>query len=190
MMTIKTKRLILRPWQESDLEPIAAINRDPRVMEFFPRLMSRQDSDTMVQKMNEFMEKKGWGFWAAALIETGELIGFIGIEDVDFEAHFTPAVEIGWRIGYQYWGKGYAPEGAKAALAFGFENLHLKEIVSFTAEQNMRSIRVMEKIGMHHDPKDDFEHPRVPFGNPLKKHVLYRLSSEEWAQKRLEKHEL
>lgn len=180
MVTIKTSRLILRQWQDSDLAPFAALNADPRVREFFPGLMSREESDHSVKLASDHIARCGWGFWAASLIETGEFIGFIGLEDVYFQAHFTPAVEIGWRLAFNHWGKGYATEGAKAALKYGFETLRLDQIVSFTTMGNMRSRHVMEKIGMHHLTQDDFDHPKLPEGHPLRKHVLYRMSSHDW----------
>ncbi len=182
-MTVRTKRLILRPWQEADLEPFAKLNADPRVREYFPGTLSRHESDASVKLMSNHIEKCGWGFWAASLIETGEFIGMIGLEDVHFQAHFTPAVEIGWRLAFDYWGKGYATEGAQAALEYGFETLNLEEIVSFTTVKNMRSRQVMEKIGMHHDSNDDFDHPKLPEGHALRRHVLYRLKLNEWQTK-------
>lgn len=180
MVTLKTKRLILRQWKEEDFAPFAALNADPVVMEYFPSLLNREESDRLAQLISDKIEQKGWGLWAAALIETGEFIGLIGIENVPFTAPFTPAVEIGWRLAYNYWGKGYAVEGAKAALEYGFNTLNLPEIVAMTAAINNRSRRVMEKIGMHHDPKDDFDHPKPPEGHVLKRHVLYRLKKTEW----------
>ncbi|CCB86793.1 hypothetical protein PUV_18430 [Parachlamydia acanthamoebae UV-7] len=158
-MTVKTERLILRPWQDSDLTAFAALNADPRVREFFPGLLSREESDNSVKLASDHIARCGWGFWAASLIETGEFIGFIGLEDVYFQAHFTPAVEIGWRLAFNHWGKGYATEGAKAALKYGFETLRLDQIVSFSTMGNMCSRHVMEKIGMHHRTQDDFDHP-------------------------------
>jgi 3-dehydroquinate dehydratase / shikimate dehydrogenase len=182
-MTIKTNRLILRQWCEEDLEPFANLNSDPRVREFFPKLLNRYESDTSVKNMSDHISRTGWRFWAASLIQTGEFIGFIGLEDVHFAAPFNelaPAVEIGWRLAFNYWGKGYATEGAKAALQYGFEKLHLPEIVSFSAVKNMRSQNVMEKIGMHHNENDDFDHPKLSDGHPLKRQVLYRLKTDEW----------
>jgi 3-dehydroquinate dehydratase/shikimate dehydrogenase len=182
-MTVKTERLILRPWQESDLKPFAELNADPRVREYFPGILSREESDASVKLASNHIERYGWGFWAASLIKTGEFIGFIGLEDVYFTApfnEFTPAVEIGWRLAFKHWGKDYATEGAKGVLQYGFDTLRLEEIVSFTALQNMRSRRVMEKIGMHHDEVDDFDHPKLQEGHPLKRHVLYRIKSKEW----------
>ncbi len=180
MATIKTNRLVLRQWQDSDLAPFAALNSDPRVREFFPGLQSREESDRDVKLVSDHIAKYGWGFWAVSLIETGEFIGFIGLEDVYFQAHFTPAVEIGWRLAFDYWGKGYATEGAKAVLKYGFETLRLDQIVSFTTRGNTRSRHVMEKIGMHHQAQDDFDHPKLPEGHPLRTHVLYRMSLHDW----------
>ncbi len=185
---IQTKRLILRQWCDEDLEPFARLNADPRVREYFPGILSRQESDASVKLMSNHIEKCGWGFWAASLIETSEFIGMIGLEDVYFTAHFTPAVEIGWRLAFDYWGKGYATEGARASLQYAFESLNLNEVVSFTTLKNMRSRQVMKKIGMHHDPKDDFDHPKLPEGHSLRRHVLYRISKIDW-EKQETRHE-
>lgn len=179
-MTVRTERLILRSWEEDDLEFFARLNADSRVREYFPGILSRQESDASVKLMSNHIEKCGWGFWAASLIKTGEFIGMIGLENVHFKTHFTPAVEIGWRLAFAYWGKGYATEGAGAALEYGFKSLNLNEVVSFTAMQNMRSRHVMEKIGMHYNPKDNFDHPKLPEGHPLKRHVLYRIQQSKW----------
>lgn len=183
MILIKTPRLILRPWREQDLESFAALNADPRVMEYFPARLSRTESDQLAERIKNKMDEKGWGMWAVSVPGAAEFIGFIGLNSTDpvsFPAPFTPAIEVGWRIAFEYWGRGYATEGAKAALTYGFKTLNLNEIVSFTAVQNMRSRRVMEKIGMHHDPKDDFDHPKLPKEHKLNRHVLYRLKSHEW----------
>src|SRR6185437_2759402 len=153
---IRTDRLLLRPWNDTDLEPFAQLNADSRVMEYFPSVLSRKESDELAGRICAKLEEQGWGLWAVSIPGVADFIGFIGLAKVTFEAHFTPTVEIGWRLAFDHWGKGYATEGAKAALAYGFKTLNLDEIVSFTAVQNMRSRRVMEKIGMHHVPKDDF----------------------------------
>ena len=178
--SIRTNRLILRQWKKGDLEPFASINADPRVREYFPGLETREESDHYVSLVSNHIEKFGWGFWAASLVETGEFIGFIGLADVHIQLKFDTAVEIGWRLAYKHWGKGYATEGALACLRYGFETLKLDEIVSLTVVENTRSRRVMEKIGMHHDSKDDFDHPKLPEGHPLRRHVLYRLDRDEW----------
>lgn len=182
-MIIQTNRLILRQWREEDFKPFAQLNADPRVREFFPGLLTREESDASIKTIAEHISKKGWDLWAVELLKTGEFIGFIGLREVDFKAPFNkeaPAVEIGWRLAFNYWGQGYATEGATAALHFGFEKLSLPEIVSFTTVNNMRSRSVMEKIGMHHLDADDFDHPRLPEGHPLRRHVFYRLRYNEW----------
>lgn len=182
-MIIKTERLILRPWKEEDFEPFAQLNADPEVMEFFPSILSKAESDQMARHMKTKIEERGWGWWAVSVPEIAEFIGFIGLNDLEqstFSTHFVPNVEVGWRLASDYWGHGYATEGAWACLKYGFEMLNLKEIVSFTTVQNMRSRKVMERLGLHRDPKDDFDHPKLPEGHKLKKHVLYRISRNEW----------
>ncbi len=180
---IETKRLILRPWRKEDLEPFARLNADPRVMEYFPSTLSQEESDQMAKRMQTKIEERGWGLWAVSVPGVADFIGFIGLNKVEKETlpvHFTPAVEVGWRLAPEYWGKGYATEGGKACLKYGFNTLNLAEIVSFTAVQNVRSRAVMERMGMRHDPKDDFDHPKLPVGHPLRRHVLYRLKHREW----------
>ena len=180
MTTLQTKRLILRPWKESDLEPFARLNADPRVMEFFPSVLTREKSDAMVLRVQAKIEQRGWGWWAVSAPGVEELMGFIGMDDVDAAFPFAPAVEIGWRLKAECWGRGYASEGALACLRYGFETLGLEEIVAFTAVQNIRSQSVMKKIGMHRDPKDDFDHSKLPEGHWLRRHVLYRIRKDEW----------
>ncbi len=174
---IKTERLILRPWQEADLEPFAKLNADSRVMEYFPKTLTSIESDALAQSKSEHIREYGWGLWAVSLIGTGEFIGFIGLNEAP-DLFKEPVVEVGWRLDFNHWGKGYATEGARVALQFGFEALKLNEILSWTTEANMRSRAVMEKIGMQHDPKDDFDHPKLLKDHPLKRHVLYRLTKE------------
>lgn len=176
---ITTERLILRQWSDEDLEPFAELNKDPLVREFFFGLLTKEQSDEQVKIFSEYIKNKNYGFFAASLKSTGEFIGCIGLIDVLFQSDFnkdSPAVEIGWRLALNHWGKGYATEGAKAALQYGFENLNLNEIVALTTPKNLRSRHVMEKIGMQHNPIDDFDHPRVPKNHPLLRHVLYRIS--------------
>ncbi len=177
---IQTDRLVLRQWDNADFEPFAALNADPRVMEYFPSTLSRQESDNLANRICTQLAEQGWGLWAVSVPGIANFIGFIGLARPSFDAHFTPAVEIGWRLAFDYWGKGYATEGAKTALAYGFETLNLGEIVSFTAVKNMRSRRIMEKIGLHHNSQDDFDHPKLAESHPLKRHVLYRMSQQEW----------
>lgn len=179
-MAIKTERLILRPWRKDDLEPFARMNADPQVMEYFPSVLSREESDALAERITARISEQGWGLWAVSVPEIAEFIGFIGLAAPSFSAHFTPAVEVGWRLAKEHWGRGYATEGAFAALEHAFEMLKLEQVVSFTAAQNVRSRAVMEKIGMHRDPEDDFDHPRVQEGNPLRRHVLYRINQQEW----------
>lgn len=171
-----TERLIMRAWREEDLEPFAALNADPVVMEFFPSVLTRQESDALVSRITAQLDTLGYGLWALEVAETGEFIGFTGLAVQTFPAHFTPAVEVGWRLTHAAWGHGYATEAALAALAHGFGPAELDEIVSMTATTNLRSQRVMQRIGMTRDPTEDFDHPNVPDGHRLKPHVLYRIS--------------
>jgi RimJ/RimL family protein N-acetyltransferase len=172
---LATTRLLLRRWREADREPFARINADPRVMEYFPAALTREESDTLVDRIDAHFTEHGFGMWAAELRDTGEFIGFIGLNVPRFEAHFTPCVEIGWRLAAEHWGRGLATEGARAVLDQAFHPLRLPEIVAFTTTANLRSRRVMEKLGMAHDPADDFDHPCLAEGHPLRRHVLYRL---------------
>ena len=174
--TIQTPRLLLRPWRDADLAPFAAMNADPVVMEFFPRPLDRAESDVAVGRVRDHFAARGFGLWAVEVPGVADFIGFVGLAVPRFEAHFTPCVEIGWRLVREHWGRGYATEAARAALGFGFEELALDEIVSFTVPANIRSRAVMERIGMTRSPADDFDHPGLPEGHPLRRHVLYRLS--------------
>jgi RimJ/RimL family protein N-acetyltransferase len=177
-----TPRLRLRRWQASDLAPFAAMNADPVVMEHFPAPLSRAESDQMVERITTHHQTHGFGLWAVEVKATGDFIGFIGLNVPTFEAHFTPTVEIGWRLARPFWGLGYATEGAKQALAVGFHRLGLPEIVSFTATINHRSIAVMQRLPMTHDPAENFDHPRVAAGHPLARHVLYRMPRTRYLQ--------
>lgn len=182
-MIIKTKRLILRPWQDADLEPFARINADPRVMEFFPSVKTFKESASEYEAILEHFKKHGYGWWAVSEINNPNFIGFIGLRYLDFSAAFTPAIEVAWRLAYEYWGRGYATEGAKASLQYGFEILNFSEIISFTSTINFRSQAVMERIGMHHNPKDDFDNPKLSQEHRLCRHVLYRISKTDWKKK-------
>lgn len=177
-MTLKTQRLILRGWRDEDVQPFAAMNADKQVMEYFPNTLSPDDSRVLKEYFENHIQEHGFGFWAVEVPGVTDFAGMLGISIPRFEAHFAPCVEIGWRLAAQYWGKGYATEGAKAALQFGFERFD--EIVSFTVPANIRSRRVMEKLGMTRDPDEDFLHPSLPAGHPLKPHVLYRLKRHDW----------
>ncbi|MET7277374.1 GNAT family N-acetyltransferase [Kribbella sp. NPDC005582] len=176
MTDLTTDRLLLRQWRDSDREPFAALNADPAVMEHFPRLVTREESDALIDRAAASIADHGWGLWAVEVRETGEFIGFTGLSVPTFEAPFLPGVEIGWRLAKGAWGNGYATEAARAALDFGFGPAGLREILSFTATTNLPSQRVMQKIGMIHDEANDFDHPRLPAGHRLQRHVLYRIS--------------
>jgi RimJ/RimL family protein N-acetyltransferase len=178
--TLRTERLILRPWRPEDLEPFAALNADPRVAATLGGPQDRAFSDALAARIAEEFATTGYGRWAVELPGVAPFIGFIGLAAPSFEAHFTPAVEIGWRLAFDHWGKGYATEGARAALDYGFNAARLEEIVSFTAKINTKSRAVMERLGMHTDPKDDFDHVRLGPDHPLYHHVLYRLRRNEW----------
>jgi RimJ/RimL family protein N-acetyltransferase len=173
---LRTDRLVLRRWRASDRAPFAALNADPVVMEFMPTVLSREESDDFVDRIEATFDERGWGLWAVEVAADQTFTGYVGLWPADFDADFTPAVEIGWRLDTPYWGRGYAPEAARAVLRFGFEQLALDEIVSFTAIINERSQRVMQKIGMTTDPRENFDHPRLPEGHRLRRHVLYRVA--------------
>ncbi|MDN5852839.1 MAG: GNAT family N-acetyltransferase [Actinomycetia bacterium] len=173
-MGLVTDRLVLRQWRTGDRELFAEMNASPVVMEHFPARMTREGSDSFVDRISARIDREGWGLWALEVAETGEFIGFTGLSVPSFEAHFTPAVEVGWRLSPHAWGFGYASEAARCALAYGFETLGLHEIVSFTTTTNVRSQAVMQRIGMTYDPADDFDHPNVAASSPFNRHVLYR----------------
>jgi RimJ/RimL family protein N-acetyltransferase len=155
----------------------ARLNADQVVMRFFPALLSRAESDALADRIEAHFQEHGFGLWAVEIPGLVAFAGYLGLAVPRFQAHFTPCVEIGWRLDAAFWNRGFATEGARAALEFGFETLHLREIVSFTVPSNIASRRVMEKIGMARSPMDDFDHPGLPDGHPLKQHVLYRKSS-------------
>lgn len=172
---LRTDRLYLRRWLASDRPPFARLNADPRVVAFLPGTLAPHESDALVERIEAHFERHGFGLWAVEIPRITPFAGFIGLSLPRFEAPFTPCIEIGWRLDAAYWNRGYATEGARAALAFGFRWLHAAEIVSFTVPGNVRSRRVMEKLGMTHSAADDFDHPLLAEGHPLRRHVLYRL---------------
>jgi len=178
IIEFKTPRLYLRQWRDSDLEPFAQLNADARVMEYFPSTLDQAQSDAALVRTRTSISELGWGFWAAELLETNQFIGFVGIKP-NHDLPFSPCVEIGWRLAFDHWHKGYATEAAAAALQIGFEQLQLPEIVSFTAVHNHRSQAVMLRLGMQRQAQT-FQHPAVPAGNALREHVLYRLSLQDW----------
>jgi 3-dehydroquinate dehydratase / shikimate dehydrogenase len=179
-VAITTERLLLRAWRASDRPAFAALNADPRVMEWFPGTLSRERSDEMADAIAARLLEAGWGLWAVEVPGVADFIGFVGLNRAD-DVLGWEAVEVGWRLAAEQWGRGYAPEAARAALAFGFDTLGLDEIVSLTSVGNVKSRRVMEKLGMTYDPHDDFENPRIAEGSPLRAHVLYRLGRATFA---------
>ena len=175
-----TERLLLREWLPGDREPFARLNADPRVAEFLGAPLNSAGSDALVDRIGARWASSGHGLWAVERRDDGVFIGFVGLAAPSFQAAFTPCVEVGWRLDPAAWGHGYATEAARAALRFGFDDLDLAEIVSFTTATNVRSRAVMERLGFGHDPADDFDHPNLPAGHPLRPHVLYRLDRGEW----------
>jgi ribosomal-protein-alanine N-acetyltransferase len=172
---LTTERLVLRLWQPDDLAPFAAMNADPRVMEHFPAVLTHDESDALVARIERQLAQFGWGLWAAERRDTGEFIGFIGLSPVPDDLLLAPGTEVGWRLAREHWGRGFATEGARASVHHGFDNVGLDEIFSFTAAANLRSQRVMQKLGMSRDAANDFEHPRYPNWSG-RHHVVYRLS--------------
>ena len=172
-VTLAGERVMLRPWQDRDADAFALMNADQHVMEFFVAPLSRCESDQLLSRMRAVIQERGWGWWCVDI--NGECAGFTGLGSPPYQTPFTPCVEVGWRFRSQFWGHGYATEAARLALDYGFNALHLKEVVSFTAAGNLRSRRVMERVGMQRDFAGDFDHPRIPEGHALRRHVLYRL---------------
>jgi ribosomal-protein-alanine N-acetyltransferase len=172
----ETDRLTLRDWRGEDLAPFAAMNADPKVMEFYPELLSRAESDALAMRLQQDMDAVGFGLYAVEVKSSGDFIGYVGISEVRFPAAFAPAVEIGWRLAAASWGQGYATEAAKGCLAHSFYEIGFDNLVSFTTRINTKSIAVMERIGMSRNLGEDFEHPKLPEGHPLRPHVLYRIA--------------
>jgi RimJ/RimL family protein N-acetyltransferase len=174
---LTTERLLLRPWRAEDREPFAAINADPAVMEHFPSTLTRGQSDALAERIDGELRREGYGLWAVEIPREASFIGFVGLQATDAELPFARTTEIGWRLGRSYWGRGLASAAARAALAYGFDELALEEVVAYTAAGNLRSRRVMERLGMRHDPAEDFLHPQLAAGHALAAHVLYRLET-------------
>ena len=180
---LETERLILRRWETKDLRPFAEMNSDLRVMEFFPSILTKEESLQFIERMKSKFKEDGFSFCAMELKDTGDFLGFVGLSKPGFKTHFTPCVEIGWRLPFRHWGKGFASEGARAFIRYGFDILSLNEIVSFTAVMNLRSRKVMERIGMTYDSADDFNHPNLGLDHPLSKHVLCRVKNPSLLRK-------
>jgi len=179
---LTTARLQLRSWRDADLAPFAALNADPRVMQYFPKTLNRRESDVVADRVRSTLVGRGFGLWAVEVPGVASFIGFVGLAEPAFRASFTPCIEIGWRLAFDHWGRGYASEAAAAVLEHAFGALALSEIVSFTATSNQRSRRVMERLGMRRLPSEDFDHPNLPEGDPLRRHVLYRLPRSNWTR--------
>lgn len=188
VVELRTERVLLRQWRETDRLSYAALNADPAVMEHFPSRLTQDQSDAMVDRMQAMLDERGWGLWAAERLDTHQCMGFVGLSEPTWHVDgLTPCVEIGWRLARQHWGRGFAPEAAAAVLRFAFAPpdgvmLHLPndEVVSFTTTRNTKSRRVMEKIGLHHDPSRDFDHPMTP-GWEGQRHVVYAIDRQRWA---------
>ena len=177
---LKTERLLLRRWRDEDFTPFAAMNADPLTMRFMPSVLTADETRALMERLEEHHRLHGFGVWAVEATGVAPFIGFTGLQRVSFDAPFLPAIEIGWRLAPAFWGKGYATEAAQAALRMGFEGLNLDQIVSFTVEANKPSWSVMERLGMHRDTAEDFDHPRLPVGHPLRRHILYRMKRSAW----------
>ena len=175
MTELVTSRLKLRAWRDSDFEPFAALNADPEVMRHFPEPLDREASDALVGRIQAHFDRHGFGPWVVDIPGVTDCAGFVGLMVPTFEAHFTPCIEIGWRIARPYWGNGYATEAAIAALDYAFDTLQADEVVAITVPANRPSRAVMERLGMVHDPAGDFDHPRLPEGHFLRRHMLYRI---------------
>lgn len=178
---LRTERLLLRRFRDADRAPFAAMNADPQVMEHFPAPLSREESDALLVRFEQHFETHGFGLWALALQGEAPFVGLVGLAVPRFDAPFMPAIEVGWRLLPEFWGRGLATEAARACVRFGFEQLDLAELVSFTVPNNLRSRRVMDRLGFTHQPAEDFDHPLLPEGHPLRRHVLYRLARSSFA---------
>ena len=175
---LETDRLKLRQWRSDDYPTFAAMSADLRVMEFFPNPLTSDESDALASKIEALIAEKGWGLWAVEIKDGQKFAGFVGLHEPMMDLPFSPCVEVGWRLGYEFWRQGYATEAANASLKFAFETLELTEVVSFTATQNLRSQVVMKRLKMQ-NTGNNFDHPKVPIGHPLREHVLYRIERSE-----------
>lgn len=179
---LRTPRLIMRQWQQSDFEKFAELNADKEVMEFFPKTLNKSESNILASKIQNTLTKNGWGLWAVELIENNNFIGFVGLHSPSYNFSFCPCVEIGWRLSKEYWRKGYANEAANEVLKFAFNVLNLEEVVSFTAVSNHKSRALMEKLTLV-NTNQNFMHPNIPAENSLCEHVLYKISKSQWSDK-------
>ena len=176
---MKTERLLLRQWSNEDLVGMARINADPKVMKYYPKLLSRQESNAAVEKFKSLISNNGWGFWAVESTRDQSFIGLVGLHKPTYKLPFGPCVEIGWRLARSSWGRGYATEAGRECLNFAFAQLELSEVYAFTSVANMKSRAVMERLDME-NIQANFEHPSVPHNNPLREHVVYKIESQNW----------
>jgi len=173
----------LRQWREEDLAKFADINADPKVMEYYPNLLSRLESNAAAEKFKLLIAQNGWGFWAVETISERAFIGLVGLHKPLYKLPFGPCVEIGWRVGSAHWGKGYATEAGKACMNFAFDRLDLCEVFAFTSVSNMKSRAVMERLGMV-NIEANFDHPTIPHNSPLREHVVYKIEIHQWRLRR------
>jgi len=179
IVELETDRLRLRQWKDSDFPIFAEMNADPIVMEYYPSTLKKQESDEVAKTFQSLILERGWGFWALERKSDEKFVGFVGLHEPQPDLPFSPCVEIGWRLAKKYWGEGYATEAAKQALKFAFEVLLLSNVYSFTSVLNLRSRAVMERLNMV-NVNQNFLHPKVPDGSPLKEHVLYKITKDKW----------
>lgn len=180
MTIIETERLLLRNWKEEDAEPYYEMNQDAHFLEFLPDTISMQEAKEYIINTNKRIAENGFSFFAVEEKESGKLVGSLGLEKIEETFPFAPAIEIGWRLAFPHWGKGYATEVARSVLAYGFNHLGFREIVSYAVATNYPSLRIMEKIGMKRDLQGDFKHPHLPEDHRLSASVLYRMKKAEW----------
>jgi ribosomal-protein-alanine N-acetyltransferase len=173
-LELETKRLKLRQWKEEDYIPFSKLNADPKVMEFFPSVLTKVQSDVMASTLKALLSEQGWGFWVIEEKEIGLFVGSLGLHEPTDKLPFLPCVEIGWRFSFEHWGKGYATEAGQEVLKFAFDVLELDEVVSFTAVINKRSSSLMERLGMKNS-YENFEHCTLPIGHRLREHVLFKI---------------
>jgi ribosomal-protein-alanine N-acetyltransferase len=178
--TLRGERVLLRDWRDDDLPAWVAMNADPAVRGYFPSVLDEAAALGEASRIRAHAEREGFTFWALEIPGVADFAGFVGLIRTGFDAHFTPCVEIGWRLAEAYWGQGYASEAARLALQQGFDTLQLDEIVALTVPVNLPSQAVMQRIGMRRDPADDFDHPRLSDGHPLQRHLLYRIKRQDW----------
>jgi RimJ/RimL family protein N-acetyltransferase len=182
--TLQSDRLIMRRWRDEDLDPFAALNADPAVMEHIQKVLTREESAGFIDRIEAEFEECGWGLWAVEVKDGAPFIGFVGLHRVPFQVKSSTAIEVGWRLAHEHWGHGYTTEAAERAVRFGYDEAGLLEVLSFTNPANVRSWKVMERIGMVRDPSSDFEHPNVPVGHHLRDHIVYRFPEQPDGQRR------